>query len=286
MQWTIEVPDDLPSLGDGLTDLDVELGNVIRQLTEAHTRVQQLLRAERTIADTQRRYLSAAYGTPPPEVPFRGETDFSAWPEWRQPLGAHDAHPVGWVVRHNDKLWENERPSNVWEPGTQNSGWLDVTPEPGEPMPDTPEEVEYTAWEPGRDYRDGRDGAVDGDGNLIGRDYVGYFGFLYACVTSHTSQPDWTPPETPALWTEVAELPPEIPTDPEDPTDPEEPVDPEEPTEPDPEDPVEEYPAWTQSTGAHDAYNQGERVVYEGDVWESNMDGNVWPPPTNWTLVE
>ena len=34
---------------------------------------------------------------------------------------------------------------------------------------------------------------------------VRYDGTLYKCVQAHTSQADWTPDVTPALWTEVAE---------------------------------------------------------------------------------
>ena len=33
---------------------------------------------------------------------------------------------------------------------------------------------------------------------------VRYLSKLYRCEQTHTSQADWTPPDTPALWTEVA----------------------------------------------------------------------------------
>lgn len=51
--------------------------------------------------------------------------------------------------------------------------------------------------------------------------------------------------------------------------------------EPDPED----IPEWVQPTGAHDAYNKGDRVRYAGKVYESLIDGNVWSPdvyPAGW----
>ena len=35
-------------------------------------------------------------------------------------------------------------------------------------------------------------------------DRARYGGKLYRCVQAHTSQSDWTPDKTPALWTEVA----------------------------------------------------------------------------------
>lgn len=79
---------------------------------------------------------------------------------------------------------------------------------------------------------------------------------LYKCVQAHTSQASWTPDATPALWTKIS---------------------------------VEEYPQWRQPTGSHDAYNIGDKVIYEGGVYESIIDGNTWSPvdyPQGWELVE
>lgn len=72
---------------------------------------------------------------------------------------------------------------------------------------------------------------------------------LYKCVQAHTSQPDWTPDKTPALWAEVAK--------------------------------PGEIPVWKQPTGAQDAYMTGDKVWYpekDTTVWESTMDNNVWQP--------
>ena len=47
----------------------------------------------------------------------------------------------------------------------------------------------------------------------------------------------------------------------------------------------EEWPAWVQPTGAHDAYNTGDKVTFEGRHYISTMDGNVWSPsayPDGW----
>jgi hypothetical protein len=44
-------------------------------------------------------------------------------PEWRQPLGAHDAYPVGYVVTRNGDLYESLVAANVWEPGTDPTLW-------------------------------------------------------------------------------------------------------------------------------------------------------------------
>ena len=61
-----------------------------------------------------------------------------------------------------------------------------------------------------------------------------------------------------------------------------------EPVEPDkPEDTA--YPEWVQPTGAEDAYNAGAVVTYNGKVYQSLVDGNVWSPsdyPQGWQEVE
>ena len=80
---------------------------------------------------------------------------------------------------------------------------------------------------------------------------------LYQCVQAHTSQEGWEPHSTLALWTKVAK--------------------------------DGEIPDWVQPTGAQDAYNTGDKVRYEGKVYESTIDGNVWSPadyPQGWKLVE
>ena len=73
---------------------------------------------------------------------------------------------------------------------------------------------------------------------------------LYRCVQAHTSQIDWTPDVAISLWTPIGLAPDNI-------------------------------PIWSQPTGAHDAYNTGDRVHYpdkDGAVYESEVDGNVWEP--------
>lgn len=78
-------------------------------------------------------------------------------------------------------------------------------------------------------------------------------GTLYKCVQGHTSQADWTPPVTPALWTAVS---------------------------------IDEYPAWVQPTGAHDAYSKGDKVTHSGKHWASDVDNNTWEPGVyGWTEV-
>lgn len=74
-------------------------------------------------------------------------------------------------------------------------------------------------------------------------------GKLYKCVQAHTSQADWTPDTTASLWSVAA-------------------------------DPAEEWPAWSQPVGAHDAYAKGDKVSHNGKRWTSNVDNNVWEPGT------
>ena len=84
-------------------------------------------------------------------------------------------------------------------------------------------------------------------------DRVQYEGTLYKCVQGHTSQADWTPPVTPALWTAVS---------------------------------LDEYPAWVQPTGAHNAYSKGDKVTHSGKRWTSDVDNNAWEPGVyGWTEV-
>lgn len=82
---------------------------------------------------------------------------------------------------------------------------------------------------------------------------VQYEGKLYKCVQAHTSQTDWTPDATPALWVEVS---------------------------------IDEYPEWKQPTGAHDAYNVGDKVSYNGKHYICTINGNVYAPDVyGWEIV-
>ena len=74
-------------------------------------------------------------------------------------------------------------------------------------------------------------------------------GKLYKCVQAHTSQADWTPDTAASLWSVAA-------------------------------DPAEEWPAWSQPVGAHDAYSKNAKVSHNGKHWTSSVDNNVWEPGT------
>ena len=50
-------------------------------------------------------------------------------------------------------------------------------------------------------------------------------------------------------------------------------------SEPEPE-PDDEWPEYVQPTGAHDAYNKGAKVIWNGSHKICQMDGCVWDPDT------
>ena len=77
---------------------------------------------------------------------------------------------------------------------------------------------------------------------------------LYRVVQAHTSQEDWKPDTTPSLYTSIGLN-------------------------------EEGYPVWSRPTGAHDAYNIGDIVDYNGTLYKSLIDGNVYSPeeyPAGW----
>lgn len=68
---------------------------------------------------------------------------------------------------------------------------------------------------------------------------------------------------------------------------------PDEPTvepepDPEPEEPnITTYPDFVQSTGTHDAYQTGDIVNYNGVLYKSKIDNNVWSPdtyPSGWEV--
>ena len=56
-----------------------------------------------------------------------------------------------------------------------------------------------------------------------------------------------------------------------------------------PEETPEEYQEYVQPTGAHDAYNAGDKFTFKGKRYECLMDGCVWNPevyPQGYRVVE
>lgn len=106
----------------------------------------------------------------------------------------------------------------------------------------------FDAWKDGKAYSNGEfiTYGVNGVGDPQ----------LYKVVQAHTSQADWKPDNTPALYVAIG---------------------------------LDDsgYPVWSQPTGAHDAYNKGDVVNYNGKLYESLVDGNVYAPdayPAGWAI--
>jgi hypothetical protein len=83
--------------------------------------------------------------------------------------------------------------------------------------------------------------------------YRKYAEKLYRCIQAHTSQAGWEPDAAASLWAVAA-------------------------------DPAEQWPAWSQPVGAHDAYAMGDKVSHNGVHWTSSVAANVWEPGVyGWT---
>lgn len=84
-----------------------------------------------------------------------------------------------------------------------------------------------------------------------------YGGVLYKCLQAHTSQDDWTPDVAVSLWATVLIPDPDV------------------------------IPDWVQPDSTN-AYMKGDKVRYNGVVYRSLIDNNVWSPdayPAGWEIV-
>ena len=81
---------------------------------------------------------------------------------------------------------------------------------------------------------------------------------LYKCLQAHTSQVSWNPESAPSLWAKVL-----IPDE-------------------------DAIPEWEQPESTN-AYMVGDKVSFEGHIYESAINNNIWSPsayPAGWTLIE
>jgi len=86
---------------------------------------------------------------------------------------------------------------------------------------------------------------------------VNYEGTLYRCLQAHTSQETWTPTAAPSLWAKVLIPDPDV------------------------------IPEWEQPDSTN-PYMMGDKVMFEGKVYESTINNNVWSPsayPASWREV-
>jgi chitodextrinase len=87
-------------------------------------------------------------------------------------------------------------------------------------------------------------------------DRIVYNDNLYKVVQAHTAQADWTPDSVPSLYDAIKLN-------------------------------DSGYDVWSQPTGAHDAYNTGDIVEYNGTLYKSLIDGNTYAPdayPAGWEV--
>lgn len=108
----------------------------------------------------------------------------------------------------------------------------------------------YDPWKVGKHYAVGE--YVTYGVNAVGDPQ------LYKVVTAHTSQADWTPDTAKSLFVAIG---------------------------------LDDsgYTVWSAPTGAHDAYNTGDIVNYNGTLYKSLIDGNVYAPdayPAGWEVYE
>lgn len=86
---------------------------------------------------------------------------------------------------------------------------------------------------------------------------VRYNGILYKVLQKHTSQPNWTPTNAPSLFAKVLIPDPDV------------------------------IPDWEQPDSTN-PYMRGDKVRFEGKVYESVIDNNIWSPtsyPAGWSLI-
>lgn len=89
-------------------------------------------------------------------------------------------------------------------------------------------------------------------------DRVQYQGTAYKCLQAHLSQADWTPVAAVSLWAKILIPDPEV------------------------------IPDWEQPESTN-PYMKGDKVRFEGKVYMSVIDNNVWSPaayPAGWREVE
>lgn len=89
-------------------------------------------------------------------------------------------------------------------------------------------------------------------------DKVTYKGILYKCLQDHTAQNDWTPDNAVSLFARVLNPDPEV------------------------------IPDWEQPDSTN-PYMIGDKVRFEGHIYESVIDNNIWSPaayPVGWRQID
>ena len=167
---------------DLTTLTDEALADLSHEVTAERSRRWAVATAQERAAEVQE---DAAHRLDEVASSFHGATGgvgtLDAPVPWTEPTGAHDAWPLGSVVRDAaGKVWESLVPANATPPSSSNRRWWrEVTADPGDGPP---------AWDPGAYYRVG--------------DVVERLGEVYTCTHEHQAAPGWEPenPTMHAVW--------------------------------------------------------------------------------------
>lgn len=95
------------------------------------------------------------------------------------------------------------------------------------------------------------------DAHYVVGDRRRFDGVLYKCLQEHDAQRDWNPVAAPSLWAKVLIPDPEV------------------------------IPEWEQPDSTN-PYMTGDKVMYDGKVYRSLIDNNIWSPvdyPAGWEEV-
>ena len=96
------------------------------------------------------------------------------------------------------------------------------------------------------------------DRSYAAGDVVRYGEYVYRCLQAHKAQEGWAPGLAPSLWARVLIPDPEV------------------------------IPEWEQPDSTN-AYKAGDKVRFEGKVYESLIDNNIWSPaayPAGWKEIQ
>ena len=107
------------------------------------------------------------------------------------------------------------------------------------------------------DVKDLYDDWSEGKKYKVGK-YLNHKGVLYKVLTDHTSQSDWSPDKSPSLFANVLTSLDGTPKE------------------------------WVQPDSTN-PYMTGDKVIFEGVIYESIIDNNIWSPsayPQGWKVVE
>jgi hypothetical protein len=88
------------------------------------------------------------------------------------------------------------------------------------------------------------------DGSYSADDRVRYSDGFYRCLQAHDAQESWNPAASASLWSAIIDATVL---------------------------PIGEYPLWQQPSSTN-PYMEGDKVTFNGSVWTSVIDNNVWAP--------